>query len=429
MKVLELHTYQYFKKVGVILLIIATFSPFLAYFVKTLGDLSFPYLLNIFLYLSAFLVFVFYYGKVSFPNYLIYYTLFVVYTIISDFGIVDKPFDFKYLYTNQMIGSILMFFFIENGRYEETTVNKYMKYNLYILFVAFVVILIQQAVNHRFLVYDQWVEGYTYSAAESEIRLPSIYSYMDSSLNAGFSFVGILAIILANRIRENRSLLHLLVLFTAGAIYCFLTKYRWIMLNFLVLFFLFYIYKNFRTKRFLSFTFSIILALVMIYNVALAINIPVDKFINERILERTSGGLEHSAAGTRVLAANVFLKLFPDNPVFGVGQRLWDYGSTGDQALTSALHGRSSQMHVGYLTLLYNYGIVGAIPFVLFLIAITKKLYKDSKLHNNWGVFLGFLGFTISNLTLVNFNLLLSGIIILLAYNNSLLQKAAYENQ
>ncbi len=167
----------------------------------------------------------------------------------------------------------------------------------------------------------------------------------------------------------------------------------------------------------------------MLYYVALSVNIPVDKFINERILEKTSGGLEHSAAGTRILAANVFVKLFPDNPVFGVGQRLWDYGSTGDQTLATALQGRSSQMHVGYLTLLYDYGIAGAIPFILFLIAITKKLYKDSKLHNNWGVFLGFLGFIVSNLTLVNFSLLFSGIIILLVYNNHLLEKTSYENK
>ncbi len=256
MKVLEIHMYHYLRRVGIILLIIATFSPFLAYFTKTLGDVSFPYLLNIFLYLSALLIFVFYYGKVSFPTYLIYYSLFVLYTIISDFGIVNKPFDFKYLYTNQLIGSIFMLFFIENGHYEESTINKYLKYNLYIVFIAFVVILIQQAVNNRFLVYEQWIEGYTYSAAESEIRLPSIYSYMDSSLNSGFSFVCILAIILADKIKENKSILLLLFLFSVGAIYCFLTKYRWIMLNFLILFFLFYIYKNFRTKKFLILHFQ-----------------------------------------------------------------------------------------------------------------------------------------------------------------------------
>jgi hypothetical protein len=429
MKALDIHVYHYLKRVGIFLLIISTFSPFLAYFTVTLGHVSFPYLLNIFLYISTLLIFLFYYGKVKFPNYLIYYTLFVVYTIISDFGLVEKPFDFKYIYTNQLIGSILMLFFIENGHYEETQVDKYMKYNRLILFLAFLVILIQQSVNHRFLVNSQWVEGYTYSAAESEIRLPSIYSYMDSSLNSGFSFVCILAILLADEIRENKSVLKLILIFTLGGVYCFLTKYRWIMLNFLVLFFLFYIYKNFRSSKFLSFTFSIILAFVLIYYVALSINIPVDKFINERILERTSGGLEHSAAGTRILAANVFVKLFPENPVFGVGQRLWDYGSTGDQSLSTALHGRSSQMHVGYLTLLYNYGIAGAIPFILFLIALTRKLYKDSKLHNNWGIFLGFLGFVISNLTLVNFNLLFSGIIILLVYNNYLLQKTNYESK
>lgn len=427
MKTIEIHTFHYLKRVGIILLIIATFSPFLAFFLRTLGDLSFPYILNIFLYGSGLVIFIAYYGKVNFPLYLVYYSLFVIYTIISDFGIVDKPFDFKYLYTNQLIGSVFMLFFIENGHYEGPRVDKYLKYNMFIIFLALVVIIIQQAVNNRFLVYDQWVEGYTYSKTVSEIRLPSIYSYMDSSLNAGFSFIAILAIILADRIRENKSVLQLIILFSLGAVYCFLTKYRWIMLNFLILFFLFYIYKNFRSQKFLSFTFSIILAFILIYYIALNFNIPADKFINERILERTSGGLERSAAGTRILAANVFVKLFPQNPVFGVGQRLWDYGSTGDQTLSSALHGRSSQMHVGYLTLLYAYGIAGAIPFVLFLVAIIKKLYNDARLHHNWGIFLGFLGFVLSNFTLVNFNLLFSGFIILLVYNNYLLQKASYE--
>ena len=65
------------------------------------------------------------------------------------------------------------------------------------------------------------------------------------------------------------------------------------------------------------------------------------------------------------------------------------------------LHGRSSQIHVGFLSLLYYWGIIGTILYSLFLYYLLKKLYRISKVTKNWGPFFGWEGLVLANLTLV----------------------------
>ena len=117
----------------------------------------------------------------------------------------------------------------------------------------------------------------------------------------------------------------------------------------------------------------------------------------------------------RVTSYEVFLLKFPENPILGVGPE------TKDDVLD--LLGGIPLIHVGYLSYLYFYGIIGAGLLFISLFLILKKSWFVAKKNNFRGIFYGFLTFIIANGTFVYFNLAEPGIIlafIYLKYFNSL---------
>ncbi len=142
-------------------------------------------------------------------------------------------------------------------------------------------------------------------------------------------------------------------------------------------------------KYFLIVTLAIFL---FIFSMRL-LNIDFQTIINERILSKSEGGITEGSAGTRLLAFRIFPKMFMESPIFGVGAQI-------TQSLENELQGKSSQLHVGYLSLLYYYGIVGGGLYFLFLISLTKRLYRNAKLHGNLGPIFGWLAFVLANFSL-----------------------------
>ena len=70
--------------------------------------------------------------------------------------------------------------------------------------------------------------------------------------------------------------------------------------------------------------------------------------------------MKEKSAGTRILAVYMFLEFFPENPIFGTGGVM-------KADLVRAIRGRSSQIHVGILSLFYYYGLVGGFIYLFFL--------------------------------------------------------------
>jgi len=130
-------------------------------------------------------------------------------------------------------------------------------------------------------------------------------------------------------------------------------------------------------------------------------------YIAERLLANT--------ASTRFLAFELFAKYFPENPFFGTGEHV-------TAELARSLQGRSSQIHVGYLSHLFEFGIFGSILLFSFWFYIAKRLFKTSRRFNYYGTFLGFLCFLVANLTLVKYSIFEYGIILSLLFNKGLEQ-------
>jgi len=303
-----------------------------------------------------------------------------------------------------------MMFIIENIKISKKYYYTILNISKNILIIAVVVIIIQQILNPYFFVRTDLI-------GEDDIndlteRLPSIYSWV-GGLTMGLGFVPVFILIVEELDKRKKKIIIWII---AGILFAFLTKARWVLLNaLLVLVILFVNHKN-KALKFVKFAlFTPILFGAIIVSLDFS-GINATGILKERILETDKKNISQTTAGTRILALYALNEFFWDNPVLGKGDIKYGMGGTGkqDYKLRKFLGGRSSQIHVGYASLLYIFGLVGALFFLSFLILILKKLYNTGKTLGVWAPFLGFLGFALANLTLVYFKIFEMGLIIVL---------------
>jgi hypothetical protein len=248
----------------------------------------------------------------------------------------------------------------------------------------------------------------------SDNRLLSIYSYLGRILGAGLAFVPIFILITEIFYKQNKKILIWLLM---GAIFAFLTKARWTMVFFSLVFLLFVFNKS--LKKLFRYILILPLIISISFSALSIVGINAQGILEERILETNKKNFNETSASTRLLAFKAFDKLYWKNPVFGTGDVKYGMGGTGEQSyeLRRILGGRSSQIHVGYLSLFYLYGLVGGILFLLFLFFLLKRLYKDGKITGYWSPFIVFIGFSLNNFTEVNFSVFEMGLLVVLFAN------------
>jgi len=182
----------------------------------------------------------------------------------------------------------------------------------------------------------------------------------------------------------------------------FLTSSRWIMLNFIVISSqIIWVSKN-KLLNFLKYLLYGLSIVIIVVVVAYFSGIDIQKFIDNRLMS--------NSANTRILAFEVFFKVFPENMFFGTG-------GVDTAEVEMLLRGRSSQIHVGYLKLFYYYGIIGGTIYLTFLVLLLRRLWRMAKYSNYWGGFFALLGFAVANLTLVRLHLFYFGLILGIIYS------------
>lgn len=386
----------------------------MAYFTVTYLDVSFNRIMQLLSYVGVILILVFRDRNkpIVFPKYLLFYFLFILYVFYADLIGLGRQFKIEYLFASKMIGSFNIMFIIENSNYREKYYRSIVKISQIVIIIAVIVIVIQQLYSPSFFMRKEFFNE-ELLARRSTVRLYSIYSWFGSIFSAGFSFVPIFFIVFEDLIKRNKKILLWLML---GVIFVFLSKQRWIMLNFSLVFFILFISANYKNRIIKFFKFIMIVPM-LILGVFIFLNIfgiGSEKILKERIFESGKRNLEEKSAGTRLLAFKAFNEFYWDNPILGVGNHAYGFGGTGiqDYKLRNFLKARSSQIHVGYLSLLYMYGLVGGVLFLSFLFLLLKKMYMNSNSTKRWAPFLGMMGLAINNLVDVNFQLFVMGLIL-----------------
>ena len=305
-----------------------------------------------------------------------------------------------------------MMFIIENLSISKKDYFNIIKYSKYVLFIAFCVILYQQAVDPYFFARKDGYLAELTGLNPGINRLSSIYSWV-GFLALGLGFVPMFILIIEDLEKHKKTIIPWII---AGILVVFLSKSRWIMLNGLLVFIL--LFNNNRKRIFQMLRYIIIFPIIIIISY-LFLNLSgfdPEGIINNRILENEKSNIHHSSAGTRILAFEAFNRLYWDKPFLGAGDIRYGMGGIGEQEykLRSILKGRSSQIHVGYLSLFYMYGLFGGFIFLSFLFLLLKKLYSNAKKTQRWAPFLAFFGFFLANWTQVTFSIFEMGLIIVL---------------
>jgi len=422
------------KTLNSIIFYLFALGPFVAFFLQKVLNVAYYNLMAAFVFFAALIQYLemsILHKKYFIPTYVKWFFLFTIYTIISDYVLVGAKLNIKYFYSSGLISSLFILLIVENSQISQKFINSFLVVNTIIFIIAFLVIFYQQLVDYSFFVdlSSENTMGYLEGVTTSEQRLPSIYSWM-SLLEVSYSFTSLVAIFLSIGFMHNKKVFMQVILYLIGNIYAFITKNRWIMINSITLFLLFSIYSSFNVSKLFKYA---IISLMLIYGSLIVLQdtkIPVIGVIQDRILENNSGGFASGSAGSRIISAIVFVKLFPNNPIFGKG-KLHSTSESEDRDLemTRELGGMSSQIHIGYLSLLYYYGIVGAFLFFLFLYHLMKKLKREAKISKFWGAYFAFLGFILSNFTLVMFYVFWAGFIIAMVFHRYYVTKSDSDNK
>ena len=398
------------------LIFIFIIAPFVAYFVVTYLDFTFSRFIQFLSFIGVILLLIFRTKKnpIKIPTYLIFYFCFVLYVFYSAFIQLDRDFSFKYLFSNPLIGSFCIMFIIENMHFTRKNYKLLFTISKNILIIAIFVIFYQQIINESFFLNPEVKEDALVVVSKSTSRLQSIYSWAGWLTN-GFGFVPIYLLVVEYLVKRNKIII-IWILF--GVFYSILTKARWIMLITMLVFIIVIIHNKNISKQIFKYSLLIPLFLAISYFSLNAVGIDAQKILDDRILE-TNKTNDHKSATTRLLAFTVFNKLFWNNAIFGVGSIKYGMGATGkqDYKLRKELGDRSSQIHVGYLSLFYMYGLIGGFLFLTFLYLLLRRLYFNSKVTGIWAPFFGILCLAIANLTLVSFSLLEMGFIYILVAN------------
>ena len=243
-----------------------------------------------------------------------------------------------------------------------------------------------------------------------KFRRQSIFGFVEPN-EIGLSFIPLAAVLIGYILRfkkQNYIIFSLLVGITA-----FLTNTRYVMVSFFIIIFQYFVY--FRQSIAGWFKYVAIAAILIIFLFFSLDYLGYDfkEFYEERLL--AEGSLTET---TRFRAIQNFAYFFPEYMIWGTGVHLTEEIRKASKAIGS------SQIHVGYLSHLVSYGIVGSLLLFGFWFSLAKQLYRNAKKTNYWGSFFAFLTFFWSQATLVNYSIFFTGLVFALVFDKYFVDKA-----
>ncbi|HEY5124849.1 MAG TPA: O-antigen ligase family protein, partial [Ignavibacteria bacterium] len=341
--------------------------------------------------------------RLKFPKYLLFLAIFTLYHLGSIYINNLIPLDtnwFFYILSDTNVLACVVFFIIENTQFDLKFIHRLNHCIFTIVIIALVVSVIQ--IKYPYFFVSPILKGKEYIHYIGEGRNFSIFSWIDLN-SLGISFPIMISILLS--IGRTEKLTFPLTI-VSGIVVSFLSKARYVMISTIIVFSqLFFVSKiDFRKKIYIL--LILIISVFAVVGIAKVYNYDIQKVIDDRILEK---GTDLASARARVTSYEVFLIKFPEHPLFGVGPftRL---------DVVQLLRGRAPIIHVGYLSYLYFYGIVGSLLVFVSIFLLLKKAWTVGKKYLFWGAFYGLLGFCFANTTFVYFNLSEIGIILAVIY-------------
>jgi len=354
--------------------------------------------------------------KLNIPNFLIPFILYAIYQLLWSMinGSIEKRGVF-YFINNEHLQTIFMLIISYNVIITKK-MKDYLTYMFLITVILTLFVSIVQFFNPMF---------FSFSANENiwdiyQIRRGSIFTII-APLDLGLSFLPIIALLIAEYLAENKR--GSIFLMLIGGLVSVLSNTRWVMGGYILI--LTMVVFHYRS-RFFGRARNLIVTMLSIACILFFITYlgyDLGQFWNERLL--SEGSLTQT---TRFFAITNFLRFFPEKPWFGTGVHL-------TEEIYAASHAfGSSQIHVGYLSHLVSFGIIGSIFLFGFWLWLAITLWKNAKKTDHWGSFYAFLIFLWGEATWVHFSLMHYGLIFAFIFDNyyisnsRILEKSARTN-
>ncbi|NND33198.1 MAG: hypothetical protein HKN76_11460 [Saprospiraceae bacterium] len=355
---------------------------------------------------------------IAFPKYLLALGAFFLYTLVSSLFISDLLHELgptKYIYRDPYLRAFVILLVIENTVFDKKAISFSLQFLFGVMVVAAMVSLrqvydplfyanigMESATGASLERYQQYLEtlGTNYLDHLTPIKEGyrySIYSWI-SGISVGLDSLSIFSILLGLR---HMGKVKSIILFCSAGFISFLSSSRWIMLNFLTI----------SSQRIIGktnplfYSFKLILGLALLILIvaqgASYFGVDLNKMVQDRLLSES--------AGTRIYAFEVFGKVFHENPIFGTG-------GVDTERMLMLIQGKTSQIHVGWLKILYYHGLIGTLIYATFIFSLLTYLFKLAKVNNYWGSFFALLAFVVANGTLVEFSIYYHGLLLAILF-------------
>lgn len=341
---------------------------------------------------------------IRFPAYLTIFSLFTVFHLWTVFYNDLLPVNtnwFFYIFSDFNVLTCALLFVVENTNFDDEFIERMNKMVLVVIGLSLLVSIVQIK-NPLFFVYTEAGTDVIDSVYFEESRNASIYSWVSQN-SVGITFPFLLCIMVSVYQIRSKEFPFIMI---SGVIVAFLTRARYVMISTVIAFSQLFIGNRLRTKTKFALIIAFVAGLGLIVGAAQMSGFKIQEVINERILEK---GTDMKSAKARILSYEVFLKKFPEHPYIGVGPKTRD-------DVVDLLEGEAPLIHVGYLSYLYYYGVLGASLLFICLLLLLYDSWKVGRLYGFWGAFYGFIGFLLANATFVYFHLNEMGIVLGLLY-------------
>ncbi|MCF8395952.1 MAG: hypothetical protein K9H06_18800 [Melioribacteraceae bacterium] len=340
--------------------------------------------------------------RLKLPKVLYFLLFFILYELIWSFfnGDIERRGFLKIIVNNVQLSSFFVILIIYNTKFSEKFIQTAIGVIKFTVVVAAIVSIIQ-VFRPGFLLFN-YADTDLLSENIYELRRVSIFGYRP--LAYGFTFIPLLSIIVA--MMHYRSGKFPMFFLALGGISAFLTNTRFIMISFVLLSIQFLVIYGKKLAKLSKYVFVFALLFFTLLTAISNLGYDIQAWYQERLF--AEGSILET---TRYRAIENFLYFFPKYYMLGNGEGLTHEIEAASQAIGS------SQIHVGYLSSLVYYGIVGSLFLFGFWFSVTKMFYRTAINTGYWGSFFAMLTYLWAQLTLVHFTMFFYGLIFVFVFD------------
>lgn len=341
-------------------------------------------------------------AKIVIPKFFYFYIAYAIYIYAWKLfnGYYDEKGLIKYIFNNYHVYYIFLLAIIYNTNISHKTYKNFIKLIKITLFIALIGVLIQFFIPNWMIRPIGWHESVGNIFID---RRPSIFTYVSDN-EYGVSVLAFFSLIFSIQF-IHKNVRWLIIFFIIIGLYSILSNTRYIMAGFVLVLLQFVLSEGKLKKFYYIIYFALALGIIYyLFTDVLGVNL--------KLLEQQRLFAEGSITATTRYGAYInFLRFFPEKPILGTGVHL-----TSEIARASRAIG-SSQIHVGYLSHLVSYGLLGTFLLFSFWFYLARDLYRKAKQTTYYGPFFAFCVFLWFNVAAVDFKFRYPGLIIAFVFS------------